>query len=174
MRSPFSAIAPALLGLAVFGVHAYVLMYVAEDVAASRWVALETPGFVQKFSSYWSGGGVWLGYCYGVAAGFALWSVMRWIGERRSAATAAGGVTLSGVIAGAACFMTGCCGSPMLGVWIGIFGAASAPFLGPFAALITTVSVAMVVRGGLRKVRQGANRECCCDNVKDMRKAGKC
>lgn len=174
MRLPVRAIAPVLLGLTVFGVHAWSLMYGAEDAAASRWVALETPRLGQRLSSYWSGGGLWLGYCYGVAAGFALWSVMRWIGERRSATAAAGGVTLSGVIAGAACFMTGCCGSPMLGVWIGIFGAASAPFLGPLAALITTVSVAMVVRGGMRKVRQGANCECSCDNVKDMRKAGKC
>lgn len=55
---------------------------------------------------------------------------------------ALGGATFSGLLAVSACFLVGCCGSPMLVVWINIFGAAFNPFAKPFIALLTTATIA--------------------------------
>ena len=54
---------------------------------------------------------------------------------------AVGGVTFSGILAVAGCFLIGCCGSPMFVVWLNIFGAAFIPFAKPFIALVTTISI---------------------------------
>lgn len=162
MRSGRAAlIFSAWVGLAVFAGHGWLTMYQAVDAAASRWAEVSPLGFGERFSNYFDAGGFWLGYCYGVAAGFGLWSVLDWLMRRRQGVLAAGGVTFSGAIAAFACFMTGCCGSPMLGVWIGIFGAASAPFLGPAAALLTTVSVAFLAVGVWRRRRTECGGKAC-------------
>lgn len=54
---------------------------------------------------------------------------------------AIGGVTLSGVLAVAGCFLLGCCGSPMLAVYLSLFGAAFLPFAKPLVAGLTAASL---------------------------------
>lgn len=53
----------------------------------------------------------------------------------------AGGLTFSGILAATGCFLLGCCGSPMLGVYLSFFGAAFLPLAGPFVAGLTTVLI---------------------------------
>lgn len=149
--------------LVVFGVHGWYTMYGVPVETVSRWMTLEPQGFAERLGVYATTGGVWLGYCYGVAAGFGLWSALSWYSRRRAGFAAAGGLTLSGAIAAFACFMTGCCGSPMLAVWVGLLGAAAAPWLGPAAALLTTVSVAAVGYGMWRRSKAPCTSgECNC------------
>ena len=52
-----------------------------------------------------------------------------------------GGVTFSGFMAVAGCFLVGCCGSPMLGVYLSLFGAAFLPFAKPLVAGISTLLI---------------------------------
>ena len=54
---------------------------------------------------------------------------------------AIGGVTLSGFLAIAGCFLLGCCGSPMLAVYLSLFGASFLPFARPFVAGVTTITI---------------------------------
>lgn len=99
--------------------------------AASWWVRyVETQGY-------------WLGFSYGLSLAFAAYAFRRFREERwRSARNAAlGGLTLSGVLAVAGCWLLGCCGSPMLGVYLGLFGAAFLPFAKPLVAGVTVLSV---------------------------------
>ena len=42
--------------------------------------------------------------------------------RRASLAASAGGLTLSGILAASVCFLTGCCGSPMLPLYLGLLG----------------------------------------------------
>jgi hypothetical protein len=140
---------------AVFALHARLKMYPAADPTLSRWAELAPVGFSERLSSYYGSGGLWLGYCYGVAAGFAAFAALSFLAHRTRGLAAAGGLTFSGALAAAACFLTGCCGSPMLAIWVGLLGAAAAPWLGPAAALLTTVSVIVAGRRMIR--RDGAN-----------------
>jgi hypothetical protein len=88
-------------------------------------------------------GHFWLGYTYAISAAFAVWSLCSYFEERslRARNAAAGGVAATGFLAAFACFMVGCCGSPMLAVWLGVFGASVLPFTKIIIAGITTVSV---------------------------------
>lgn len=47
------------------------------------------------------------------------------------------GVVKTAAVAG--CYMLGCCGSPMLAVYLSFLGAAFLPWAKPFVALLTTV-----------------------------------
>lgn len=145
--------ASLLVFAAVFALHARFEMYPAADPALSRWAEVAPVGFSERLSAYFGSGGLWLGYCYGVAAGFAAFAAHSFLARRTRGLAAAGGLSLSGALAAAACFLTGCCGSPMLAVWIGLLGAAAAPWLGHAAALLSTVSV--IVAGRSMLLRDG-------------------
>ena len=150
-----------LVFAAVFGVHGYLAMFPAVDPALARW-AVEEPTFSARLGGYYTTGALWLGYSYALSAGFGVFCLGRWLLAPTPLFKMAGGVTLSGALAGGACFLTGCCGSPMLGVWISVFGASAAGYLGPVAALLTTVMTALAGWGLFRKTSNNAlRRECC-------------
>jgi hypothetical protein len=52
-----------------------------------------------------------------------------------------GGLTLVGVLMAGGCFLIGCCGSPMLAVYVSLFGAKALSVGKPLTALVTLVSV---------------------------------
>lgn len=145
----------------VFAGHGYYSMYPQVDPALARW-ALEEPTFGARLAGYHASGSLWLGYSYAVSAGFAVCCLGRWLIAPTPLFKVAGGVTVSGALGGAACFLTGCCGSPMLGVWVSLFGASSAGFLGPVAALLTTVMTGLAGWGLFRKTSNYAKRGECC------------
>lgn len=156
-KKALAATALCLVAFAVvFSLHGWYAMY-SSGCESSQWAALPET-FGEKLAKYYDSGALWLGYCYGLAGGFFLWSALDFLRLRslESAKGLAGSVSLGGLLAAFGCFMVGCCGSPMLAVWISLFGAASAPFLGPFAALLTTLSVL----GGLWWLRK-RGRRCC-------------
>jgi len=76
-------------------------------------------------------------------ASFAVWATARFIYFRRRAAAigAFGGVSLVTFLAAAGCFLIGCCGSPMLPIYISLFGAAAAGIGKPLMALISLISI---------------------------------
>lgn len=87
------------------------------DATQDRWqtVTDERPSW---FNRYWEGQSYWLGYSYALAVAFAAVALRRYQEQRMCAARnlAVGGITLTGFLAVAGCFLIGCCGSPMLGV----------------------------------------------------------
>ncbi len=92
---------------------------------------------------YWVAQDYYLGFSYALGAAFAVWATVQFVRTRQAAlaAGAAGSVTLVGVLMAGGCFLLGCCGSPMLGVYLALFGS---EFLGagkPLMALITLLSV---------------------------------
>jgi len=133
---------PSCAFLAVFALHFLWLgLFPEENPAQSQWVLLpvEEPWLV----IYQESGSYWLGYSYGLCAAFIVYAFRRYLlGRcRTSARFAVGGLTLTGGLAVAGCFLIGCCGSPMLIVWINLFGAGFLPLAKPLVATITTVSV---------------------------------
>ena len=105
-----------------------------------------------------------LGYATALSLAFGSIAIRRFIEQRSRAAqgAAAGGVSLSAFLGFAGCWLSGCCGSPMLGVYISLLGTAFLPFAKPLVASITTLSVIIAAWLLFRaKVGTTAGASCC-------------
>lgn len=98
----------------------------------------------------------WLGISYAMSLAFAAVVLRRYreTKENCSGKFAIGSVTFSGVLAVAACWLVGCCGSPMLVVYLNLFGAAFLPFAKPFVAGLTAASL-LIAWWWLNRGREG-------------------
>ena len=84
-------------------------------------------------------------FSYALSASFAVWATARFLYFRRRAAAvgALGGVSLVAFLPAAGCFLIGCCGSPMLPIYVSLFGSKAAGIGKPLMALITLASVGL-------------------------------
>ena len=117
-------------------------LFPERDPAQDLWVSM-VPVERSWFRSYLEAQSYWLGYSYAIALSFATATFRRYR-ERKQCTDrnlAIGGVTFSGFLAVAGCFLIGCCGSPMLAVYVSLFGASFLPLARPLVALITTATV---------------------------------
>ncbi len=126
--------------------------------SSSPWRTL--PSEQTPWSQYLASGKIWLGLSYGLAAAFAVYCLTRLYQYRkRAVAGAVGGLTLVGFLYAAGCFLLGCCGSPMLAVYAGLFGSRFAGFAKPLVFVITAVSVGI---GYVLVTRKMAKAGTCC------------
>jgi hypothetical protein len=142
-----------LLPLAVFvlafALHALYVRHVAR-LPAHGWAsetAIVDDG-LWGFRPYIQARDYLTGYSYALPLAFSAIALRRYREcrqQRKCAArnVAIGGVTFSGLLAGSGCFLLGCCGSPMLGIYLSFFGASFLPLVKPLIAGITTVTVAL-------------------------------
>jgi hypothetical protein len=95
--------------------------------------------------AYWRGQEYFIGFSYALGASFAAWALTRCISFRQArvaaGGAAVGGITLVGVLMAGGCFLIGCCGSPMLAVYVSLFGSRALGVGKPLTALVTLVSV---------------------------------
>jgi len=83
-----------------------------------------------------------LGFSYALAGAFTIYTLLKFLQNRKSGITGiVGGFTLTGVLYIGGCFLLGCCGSPLLAVYLGLFGSSFLGFTKPLIAIITTISV---------------------------------
>ncbi len=112
------------------------------DPAQTRWASLPGAGtsWLQRYIETKS---YWLGYSYALSLAFAAVALRRYREARycSKSSLAIGGVTLSGFLALAGCFLVGCCGSPMLVIYLSLFGAWFLPLAKPLVAVVTTLSI---------------------------------
>ncbi len=149
----------AVVFVLVFGLHFGLILREQTHVAA-QWVSLEGQS-APAWAQYFERGDYWFGYSYALAAAFTTLAIGLTIRQRRRAAQGVlGGITLLGVLYGAGCFLIGCCGSPMLAVYLSLFGASILGLLKPLVALITTLSVAISAAVLLRRSRSGSCDVC--------------
>lgn len=153
---------PVAAFVAVFTAHfIYSGLYAEQAPAQAGWASVgPAPTWLQ---SYARSGAFWLGYSYALPIGFALAAFRhyRCTAARCSAKLAMGGLTLSGVLSVGGCFLVGCCGSPMLVVWLDLFGAAALPLAKPLLAGITTVSI-VAAGWWMRRARRRNAAACDC------------
>ncbi len=152
-----------------FGVVAFVVVFVGHvlylrylTIAPQRdWADNFNPS-ASFWQSYVSGQDYFVSFSYALSAGFAVWAAARFIYSRRRAAAlgAFGGVSLVTLLAAAGCFIIGCCGSPMLVIYVSLFGSKAAGIGKPLTALISLISVGA---GYLYVVRHS---ECDCADPK--------
>ena len=138
------------------------------DSAQNQWVTIETTTNVSWLQKYLANQDYWLGISYALSLAFATYAIIRYREERlRNARNMAiGGVTFTGFLAAAGCFLIGCCGSPMLAVYFSLFGAAFLPFLKPIITLITVVSILAALFWINRRKQCTVNCGCATPNTK--------
>jgi len=136
---------PALVFVTVGIIHfVWLGVFPARNATQDRWQTVVTEESPSWLNRYWETQSYWLGYSYGLSLAFAGVALRRYREQRTCADRnlAIGGVTLSGFLAFAGCFLVGCCGSPMLGVYLSLFGASFLPWAKPLVAGLTTVLIA--------------------------------
>ncbi len=147
-----------LVLVAAFSGHAAFLLWRDHHVAG-EWVTLAGRAPVSAWRQYLERHDYYVGYSYALAAGFTAFALTLSLQRRRRAlGGVAGGFTLMGLLYGAGCFLIGCCGSPMLGIYLSLFGAKVLGFLKPLMAAGPTASV---LTSGVLIVRRA--RTTCCD-----------
>jgi len=153
---------PAVVFLGVFAGHALYLSHLAA-ASSKGWVdsGVSSGSWFPSMKPYILGRDYFLGFSYALGAAFTVWAFGQFQRSRRAAMAvgAAGSVTLVGILLAGGCFLVGCCGSPMLGVYLGIFGAKALGVGKPLMALASLLSVG----GGYWHLSRRSKREICRD-----------
>ena len=94
------------------------------------------------FVLYFKGQDFLLGYSFALVGAFTMYALIKYF-QKCNAGLAGiiGGITLSGVLYIVGCILIGCCGSPLLVVYLGFLGLAFLKFAKPLIAIITTFSI---------------------------------
>lgn len=154
---------PVTVFLAAFVMHA---LYMRHVLAAplDGWADNSMSDSFWGLGPYLQAQEYFVGFSYALGAAFALWSVGQFVRSRRAAAAAGavGSVTLVGVLLAGGCFLLGCCGSPMLAVYTGIFGAKALGAGKPLMALVTLLSVGCGYWCLSRRLSRGDCFDTCC------------
>jgi hypothetical protein len=127
--------------VAVFVGHVLYLRYLT--IAPQKdWADNFNPS-VSFWQSYIISQDYFVSFSYALSASFAVWATARFVYSRRRAAAvgAFGGVSLVTLLAAAGCFLIGCCGSPMLPIYVSLFGSKTAGIGKPLMALISLISI---------------------------------
>ncbi len=112
------------------------------DKLVERWAPA---GGANYLNLYFSQGEYLIGASYGLAIAFSIYVLARFVRNRnKGIAGLLGGMTLTGVLYVGGCFLLGCCGSPMLAVYMTLFGST---FLGFTKLLTFALTLASVVVG---------------------------
>ncbi len=119
--------------------------------AAARWVSIDN---ASPLSRYFDQQDYFMGLSYGLAAAFTVYSFMRFTGGQRGGLGGTiGGLTMTGILYFAGCFLLGCCGSPMLAVYLSLFGSSYAGFTKPIVLVVTIISIGLSWLWMQRKTR---------------------
>ena len=158
MKIKFSACAFIL----TFALHFYYTVNIARAIA-EKWINV---GSFNVVDSYINQQSYFIGLSYALTAAFTAYAIINFSNSRKAgAAGTLGGLTLSGILYFAACFLTGCCGSPMLAVYLSLFGSSFIGFAKPITAALTLISVtvgfAWIKRNNKKSLCCNLNNNCC-------------
>lgn len=134
-------IVPLVFALTI-GIHFWIASSPVAD-APSGWASYDFDAQEPaRVRIYMEAGSYWLGLSYATSMAFAAWCFLRVLRQRRQAvAGSAVGLTLSGVLLASVCFLTGCCGSPMLPIYLGLFGSQFLSITKPLTFVVTLLSI---------------------------------
>lgn len=133
------------LGVFLLSFSAHAVYSILGSIRISmQWVEIER---VNYFLLYFNQLDFMLGISYALAGAFTIYVFLKFRKSRKKSGIAgvAGGVTLTGISYGGACFLLGCCGSPMLAVYMGLFGSSFLGFTKPLVLILTILSIAIGV-----------------------------
>lgn len=150
---------PSVGFVIVFFLHAFYSTW--KDIKLSnQWFQIENTGLL---SLYFKRQDYLLGFAYAFAGAFTIYAFLKFLQNRRMGASGLlGGVTLTGILYFGGCFLLGCCGSPMLAVYLGLFGSSFLGFTKPLVLILTIISVVIGFVCMEKKTKTSTN--CCAEN----------
>jgi hypothetical protein len=150
-------VVPLVAGLVAFGAHVSWYVLIPES-NASGWGNV-APLVSDRLQTYTACGAPWLGASYALSAAFTAYALLIFRENRRKAtAGAVGGVAAMGALYAVGCFALGCCGSPMLPIYVSLLGGKFAGLGGPVMFGLTFLSVGigfLIFRRNTRCVCEG-------------------
>ncbi len=151
---------PMIAFAVVFSLHA-VYSVAATARMSQQWFQMEK---VNPFWAYLARQDYLLGLSYAVASSFTIYAVTQFSQSRKKGlAGVIGGSALTGLLYFAGCFLLGCCGSPMLIVYLNLFGSS---FLGFTKHLTLALTIISVVIGYFWMERKTKSSSSCCEGNK--------
>ncbi len=137
----------------------------ALHIAYFAWAATQSHSvWVQRSDVDWFANYIWnqdymVGISYALAGAFTVYAFLR-LAERRERGIVGmlSGVTLTGFLYFGVCFFTGCCGSPMLAVYLSVLGPSFLGFTKPLILMITILSIT----GSYFWMERKAGKPCAC------------
>lgn len=133
---------PAAVMAGVFLVHyGWFVLYSPQ----ARWMSLGGGASFLRFRPYLEAQGPWVAWSYGISLAFMAVAFRRYLETRACGpgVVTIGSLTFTGMLSVFICFLAGCCGSPMLAVYLNLFGASFLPLARPLIAILTTASVVL-------------------------------
>ena len=123
----------------IFSLHAAYSILSSIQIS-KQWAGVEG---VNYFLLYFQQQDFMLGISYALAGAFTIYAFFKFQSNRKKTGIAGiiGGLTLMGILYGGACFLIGCCGSPMLAVYLGLIGPSYLGFTKPFILTSTILSL---------------------------------
>lgn len=123
----------------VLFVHAAYSIIEAKKIS-ELWAETNQPGYI---SQYFRNNDYLIGASYALAVGFSIYAILRFADTRRRTGLTGilGGITITGALYVGGCFLLGCCGSPMLAVYLSLFGSWFLGFTKPLTFILTLSSV---------------------------------
>jgi hypothetical protein len=120
-------------------------LFPERDPLQDRWIAVTMSAEIPWLQRSLGEQSYWLGFSYALSLAFAAVALRRYREERfcTRSTLAMGGMSFSGLLAVAGCYLIGCCGSPMLAVYLSLLGAAFLPLAKPLIALLTVLFIAV-------------------------------
>jgi hypothetical protein len=147
---------PITAGLFIFGAHVAWYVLFPEPNSSGRGNVM--PSFSDSTQTYIACGAYWLGASYAMSAAFTAYALLIFRENRRKAtAGAVGGLAAMGALYGVGCFAIGCCGSPMLPIYLSLLGGMVAGIGGPIMFGLTLLSV------GIGFMILGRKSRCVCE-----------
>ncbi|MFI5251972.1 MAG: hypothetical protein ACHQQQ_06010 [Bacteroidota bacterium] len=155
----------SLMAFAIFLLlHASYSVWTSQKLAA-RWSELPGTNYI---ALYFGRGEYFIGASYALTIGFSVYALMSFLENRkRGVAGIIGGITLTGVLYVAGCFLIGCCGSPMLAVYLTLFGSSFLGFAKPLTFILT---VASIVVGFMWIRRNSISAANCCEGEEECKR----
>lgn len=140
------AVIPLSIFVLVWIIHfTWLGLFPEQLVDQKRWVDVESVTTkLSWWQSYLEEQSYFLGFSYALTLAFSAVAFRKYREQRfcGSKIFVIGGISFSGILAFAGCFLIGCCGSPMLAIYLGLFGAKFLPFANSMVAGVTTLFVA--------------------------------
>lgn len=124
--------------LLTFFVHAFYIVLSSIHIAKKWNYSHETNFILQYFTKQ----DFLLGLSYALAVAFTIYSLLQFLQNRKKGLKSSiAGIGLTGIIYFLGCFLIGCCGSPMLVVYLNLFGASFLGFTKIIVFVLTTISI---------------------------------
>lgn len=131
---------------------------------AEQWVGTNEANY---FELYVKRAEYLIGASYALAIAFSIYALVRFLESRKTGiAGFVGGITLTGVLYVAGCFLLGCCGSPMLAVYLTLFGSS---FLGFTKPLTFGLTLASIMVGYIWLERKSVSQTDCCEGEEECK-----